>query len=92
MVKPYCEACGGHRGSGRCVCNEMNNVMLAIHQSQMDVAFERIALDALTPLLQASDAGRLIVPPDVWQTVRLSVKQRIAETYFGTSDRLPQEA
>jgi len=93
MVKPYCEVCGGHVGSNNCVCKgqKMSNVMQAIHQSQMDVAFESIALDALTPLLQASDAGRLIIPPDVWQTVRLSVKQRIAETYFGTSDRLPVE-
>jgi hypothetical protein len=69
----------------------MNDIEQAIHRTQLDVAFEAIALDALTPLLQASDAGRLIVPPDVWRVVCESVKQRIAETYFGTSDRLPDE-
>ena len=71
--------------------SEMNNVEMALHQSQMDVVFGSIAGDALTPLLQAMDAGKFIVPPDVWQAVYFSVKQRIAETYFGTSDRLPSD-
>lgn len=70
---------------------DLNDIEQAIRRTQLDVAFESIALDALTPLLQASDAGRLILPHDVWRTVCESVKQRIAETYFGTSDRLPDD-
>lgn len=71
--------------------DEMNNVEQAIHATQLDVAFEGIALDALRPLIQARDAGEAELPLDVWFRVVCSVKQRIAETYFGTSDRLPQD-
>ena len=72
--------------------SEMNHIEQAIEQTQLDVAFEAIALHALTPILRASDAGELVIPPRVWQDVLASVKQRIAETYFGSHPSLPQEA
>lgn len=62
----------------------------AIESSQLDMAFESIALDALAPLLEASDCGHTILPPTVWARVLESVKERIAEVYFGASDRLPE--
>lgn len=67
------------------------NIQREIPKSRLDIAFETIALDALTPLLQASDAGKLIITPDVWRIVRESVTLRIAETYFGTHSSLPTE-
>lgn len=70
---------------------ELNHIEQAIEQTQLDVCFETIALHALTPILRASDAGKLIVPHDVWHDVIASVKQRIAETYFGSHPSLPQE-
>jgi hypothetical protein len=68
-----------------------SNIQREIQKSRLDIAFEAIALDALTPLLQASDAGKLIITPDVWRIVRESVTLRIAETYFGTHSSLPTE-
>ncbi len=62
----------------------------AIESSQLDMAFESIALDALTPLLQASDRGDILMKTDIWAATLQSVKERIAEAYFGTSDRLPE--
>ena len=69
---------------------ELNHIEQAIEQTQLDVCFESIALHALTPLLRSSDLGDLIIPPGVWQEVLASVKQRIAETYFGSHPSLPQ--
>lgn len=71
--------------------SELNHIEQAIEQTQLDVCFETIALHALTPILRASDAGKLIVPQDVWLDVIASVKQRIAETYFGSHPSLPQD-
>lgn len=70
---------------------ESNHIEQAIEQTQLDVCFESIALHALTPLLRASDIGDVIIPPGVWQEVLASVKQRIAETYFGSHPSIPKE-
>ena len=40
--------------------SELNHIEQAIEQTQLDVCFETIALHALTPILRASDAGKLI--------------------------------
>lgn len=72
--------------------SEMNHIEQAIEKAQLDVCFESIALHALTPLLRASDAGKLVIPPQVWQDVISSVRQRIAETYFGSHPSLPHES
>lgn len=71
--------------------SELNHIEQAIEQTQLDVCFESIALHALTPLLRASDDAELVIPPRVWQDVLASVKQRIAETYFGSHPSIPQE-
>ncbi len=72
--------------------SEMNHMEQAIEQAQLDVCFESIALHALTPLLRANDCGDTILPDRIWSDVLASVKQRIAETYFGSHPSLPQES
>lgn len=37
--------------------SELNHIEQAIEQTQLDVAFEAIALHALTPLQRANDCG-----------------------------------
>lgn len=69
-----------------------SDIEQAISRTQLDVAFEGIAIDALTPLIQASDRGEAKFTHDTWLATIESVKQRVAEAYFGTSDRLPEES
>lgn len=71
---------------------ELNNIEQAIHRTQLEVAFEGIAIDALTPLIRASDAGEIELPHEVWTVVLQSVTQKVAEAYFGTSNRLPEDS
>jgi|LakMenEpi03Aug12_release.lakeMendotaPanAssembly.Ray.scaffolds.fasta_scaffold1442051_1 hypothetical protein len=59
-----------------------------IEQSRLAEAFEGVALDALTPLLEASDCGHTILPPGVWNRVLDRTKQKIAEAYFRSHAQL----
>lgn len=59
-----------------------------IPQSRLTEAFEGIALDALTPLLKASDQRYAKLPTDVWTEVLDRTKQKVAEVYFRTHPQL----
>lgn len=59
-----------------------------IPQSKLTEAFEGVALDALTPLLKASDQRLAKLPTNVWTEVLERTKQKVAEAYFRTHPQL----
>ena len=61
-------------------------------KSQLDVAFQRIALEKLSCLPAAATDGKMPrIPQEIWLNVIEEVTQGIAETYFGTSEHLPKD-
>lgn len=58
-------------------------------QSDMDAAFERIAVNACGMLRGWSDSDGRIGPPRICE-FQAHLKQTIAAVYFGTADGLPE--